>query len=228
MDPIRTLIVDDEPLALDLLETYVQRTPFLELVGRASSAFQAMEIMKEKTVDFILLDIQMPGLSGTEFARSLRSGQKIIFSTAFAEYAIEGFKLDAVDYLLKPYDYAEFLRAVQKVQTSLVQTPSTESFDYFFVKSEYRLIRIDVERILYVEGMKDYIKIHLQGESKPVLTLMSLKGIMEKLPSQTFQRVHRSFIVHMRHVTLIEKGFAIIGNVQVPIAEKYREMLDDL
>ncbi len=228
MESIRTLIVDDEPLALDLLESYVKRTPFLTLCGRASSAFQAMEFMKDQTVDLILLDIQMPGLTGTDFARSLRFSPKIIFSTAFPEYAIEGFKLDAVDYLLKPYDYSEFLRAVQKVQSLLVHITPNETLDYFFVKSEYRLIRIDVERILYVEGMKDYIKIHLQGESKPILTLMSLKGIMEKLPAQSFQRVHRSFIIHMRHVTLIEKGFAIIGNVQVPIAEKYREMLDDL
>lgn len=227
METIRTLIVDDEPLALDLLESYVQRTPFLELAGRASSAFHAMEVLKEQAIDLMILDIQMPGLTGTDFARSLRSGQKIVFSTAFPEYAIEGFKLDAVDYLLKPYDYAEFLRAVQKVQSILSVNITSETSDYFFVKSEYRLIRIDVEKILFIEGMKDYIKIHIHGESKPVLTLMSLKAILEKLPAQEFQRVHRSFIVHMRHVTLIEKGYALIGNAQIPIAEKYREMLDE-
>jgi len=231
MDIIRCLIVDDEPLALDLLESYVKRTPFLQLCGRANSAQGAMEQMQADPVDLLFLDVQMPGLSGTEFARSLRNGPKIIFSTAFENYAIEGFRLDAIDYLLKPYDYSEFLRAAQKAKEILQSTTTPASPPdpppYFFVKSEYRLVRIDVERILYIEGMKDYAKIWLHGEVRPVITLMSLRSLEEKLPCITFLRVHRSYIIHLKYVASVERSEAIIGTMRIPIADKYKTMLDE-
>ncbi|HSQ41043.1 MAG TPA: LytTR family DNA-binding domain-containing protein [Fibrobacteraceae bacterium] len=233
MDSVSCLIVDDEPLALDLLESYVRKTPFLQLQGRASSAQQAMELMQSNQVDLLFLDIQMPGLSGTEFARTLRNGPRVIFSTAFAKYAVEGFRLDAVDYLLKPYDYTEFLRATQKAKEAITLAKQANASNsnaaqnaFFFVKSEYRLVRIDVDRILYIEGMKDYAKIFLEGEPKPVITLMSLKSLLEKLPSRTFLRVHRSYIIHLTFVQSLEKGEAVICGVHIPIADKYKSLID--
>jgi len=233
MNPIRCLIVDDEPLALELLASYVSKTPFLELTASAHSAEHAMEIMAAQKIDLLFLDIQMPGLSGTDFARTLRNGPRIIFSTAFPNFAAEGFRLDALDYLVKPYDYTEFLRAAQKAREHFTgvanaQTVAAENpAPFFFVKSEYRLVRIDMDRILYIEGMKDYAKIYLHSEAKPVITLMSLKSLQEKLPAMTYLRVHRSFIIHLRYVATVEKGNAVIGATHIPIADKYRAIIDE-
>lgn len=232
MDKITCLIVDDEPLALDLLQSYIERTPFLQLCGRASSAQEAMMLLAEQKVDLLFLDIQMPGISGTDFARTLRQGPRIIFSTAFPNYAVEGFRLDAIDYLVKPYDYTEFLRAAQKAKDVItpvanVNPSATPTAPFFFVKSEYKLIRIDVERIQYIEGMKDYAKIYLQNEPRPVITLMSLKSLVEKLSPRDFLRIHRSYIVHLKFVNAVDKSNAMIGSVAIPIADKYKALLDE-
>jgi len=175
MQSIRCLIVDDEPLSQDLIASYVEMTPFLQCVGKCASARQAMEALEREPVDLMFLDIQMPGITGIDFARALRDPPRIIFSTAYENYALDGFKLDAVDYLVKPYDYAEFLRAAQKARDAIRPTAGKEpaELDFFFVKSEYRLVRIDVERILYIESMKDWAKIFLHGDPKPVITMMS-------------------------------------------------------
>lgn len=227
MDKLNCLIVDDEPLALDLIQSYVEKTPFLHLAGRASSAMEALELLDANTIDLLILDIQMPGLSGTDFARTLRNGPRILFSTAFPNYALEGFKLDAIDYLVKPYDYAEFLRAAQKARDQITPLSKASPAPFFFVKSEYKLVRIDIERILYIEGMKDYAKIFLQGELKPVITLMSLKSLVEKLPNRDFLRVHRSYIIHLKFVSCVERNSAMIGTFAVPIADKYKPILDE-
>lgn len=227
MKNIRCLIVDDEPLALDLIESYVKKTPFLELAGRCASAFEAMEQLNEQSVDLIFLDIQMPDLSGVEFSRTLKQGPRIIFTTAFEAYALEGYKVDALDYLLKPFNYEEFLRAANKArewfQLKNGQQTQGEPSPFLYVKSEYKLIKIHLEDVLYFEGLKDYIKIHLTTQDKPILTLMSLKALEERLPNQKFMRIHRSFIVHLEKIETVERSRIIIGDFAVVVAEQYRE-----
>lgn len=232
---IRCLIVDDEPLALNLLESYVRRTPFLDLIGRCGSAFEAMEVLNREPADLLFLDIQMPDLSGLEFSRTLHNGPRVVFTTAFEQYAVEGFKVDALDYLLKPFSYAEFLRAAQKAKTWFehMKTPAPPdtapipSADYIFVKSEYRLVRINLREVLFFEGLKDYVKIHLEGQSKPVLSLMSLKALDEQLPPDQFMRVHRSFIIRLDKVETVERGRIIFGKTQIQVADNYREKFQE-
>lgn len=223
---IRCLLVDDEPLALDLLEGYVTKTPFLELAGRCSSAFQAMEILEEQKVDLIFLDIQMPGLTGLEFSRTLQEGPKVVFTTAFEQYAIEGFKVDALDYLLKPISYPEFLNAVNKAKRWFdhIELPvSHEARTSIFVKTDYKLVQIELSNILYIEGLKDYVKIYQEGAQKPVLSLMSMKVLEENLPDSRFMRVHRSFIVNLDKITTIERNRIVFGNEYIPISDNYKE-----
>lgn len=223
---IRCLLVDDEPLALDLLEGYVAKTPSLELAGRCSSAFQAMEMLDKTEVDLIFLDIQMPGLSGLEFSRSLKDGPKVIFTTAFEQYALEGFKVEALDYLLKPISYPEFLNAVNKAKRWFEHSEKkvvTETRTYIFVKADYKLVQIDFNNILYIEGLKDYVKFCLEDNEKPVLSLMSMKSLEENLPDSKFMRVHRSFIVNLDKIKTIERNRIVFGKEYIPISENYKE-----
>jgi two-component system LytT family response regulator len=223
---IRCLLVDDEPLALDLLEGYVLKTPFLELAGRCSSAFQAMEIIEKQKIDLIFLDIQMPGLTGLEFSRTLQQGPKIVFTTAFEQYAIEGFKVDAIDYLLKPVSYPEFLNAVNKAKRWFdhIELPTAqEPRNSIFVKTDYKLVQIEFNNILYIEGLKDYVKIYLEGTEKPILSLMSMKLLEENLPENRFMRVHRSFIVNLERITTIERNRIVFGKEYIPISDNYKE-----
>ncbi|MDX2286812.1 MAG: LytTR family DNA-binding domain-containing protein [Bacteroidia bacterium] len=233
MTPIRCLIVDDEPLALDLLEGYVNKTPFLQLAGRCTSAIQAMEFLRETPADLLFLDVQMPELSGIAFSRMLSQGPRIIFTTAFEQYALESYKVDAVDYLLKPFNYEEFLRAAQKAlnwfelkeksQQTPAPAPAPEPVPgSIFVKSEYKLVRIVLADVLYVEGLKDYVKIYLRSQDRPVLTLMSLKSLEDRLPQGQFMRVHRSYIVNLDRVHTVERSRILFDRVQIPIAESYR------
>ena len=227
MKKLTCLIVDDEPLALDLIESYVRRTPFLELAGRCASAFEAMEKIDNQAIDLIFLDIQMPDLSGLEFSRTLREGPRVIFTTAFEAYALEGFKVDALDYLLKPFNYEEFLRAANKAKAYFQlrdgQRETGEISPFLYVKSEYKLIKINLNEVLYFEGLKDYVKIHLETQDKPILTLMSLKALEEKLPAEQFMRVHRSYIVNLEKIELVERSRIVIGDFAVVVAEQYRE-----
>ncbi|WP_339786920.1 MAG: LytR/AlgR family response regulator transcription factor [Imperialibacter sp.] len=226
MKKIRCLIVDDEPLALNLIEGYVEKTPFLELAGKCSSAYEALEKIAAEKIDLLFLDIQMPGLTGMELSRSLKNGPKVVFTTAFEEYALEGFKVDAIDYLLKPFNYEEFLKSANKAREWISVTSGSSSEtdpNALFVKSEYKLVKIDLQKVLYIEGLKDYAKIFLLDQTRPVMTLMSLKSLEEQLPSQQFMRIHRSFIVRLDRIDLIERNKVVIGQVGITIADAYKE-----
>lgn len=223
---LRCLLVDDEPLALDLLEGYVAKTPSLTFAGRCSSAFQAMEMLDKTEVDLMFLDIQMPGLSGLDFSRSLQNGPRVIFTTAFEQYALEGFKVDALDYLLKPISYPEFLNAINKARRwfehfDKADVPETRTS--IFVKADYKLVQIEFNNILYIEGLKDYVKFYLEGNEKPVLSLMSMKSLEENLPESRFMRVHRSFIVNLDKINTIERNRIVFGKEYIPISENYKE-----
>jgi DNA-binding LytR/AlgR family response regulator len=230
MKKIRCLIVDDEPPALDLLEGYILNTPFLELAGKCPDAFKAMQILNEQEIELIFLDIQMPELSGMELSRTLKKESKVIFTTAFQQYAIEGYKVDAVDYLLKPFSYEEFLKAANKAadRISLERNPikDAEATKELFVRSEYKLIRIELDKVLYIEGLKDYVKIYLSTKEQPVLTLMSLKTLEERLPSDRFMRIHRSFIINLNHILALERSQVLIGNERITIRDQYVEKFE--
>lgn len=225
---VTCIIVDDEPMALNLVESYVEKTPFLELKKKCSSAIEAMEFIKTNPVDVLFLDIQMPDLTGIEFSRMLPKDTRVIFTTAFDQYALEGIKVEALDYLLKPFDYAEFLAAANKANTwfSLVkgnqQNSVSEEKEFLFVKSEYKQLRIKLADVLYFEGLKDYIKIWLKDNPKPILTLMSLKSLEEELPGAQFMRVHRSFIVSLENIDVIERSQIIINNQRITVSEQYK------
>jgi two-component system, LytTR family, response regulator len=227
---INCLIVDDEPLALDLMESYVKQTPFLNLVGRCSNAIDALEKIKNNKIDLVFLDIQMPKLSGMELSRMLKENTRVIFTTAFEQYALEGFKVDALDYLLKPISYAEFLRSATKAQRwfgmaghdNLMDNQNSAKSKSIFVKSDYRMVQIELSEITYIEGVKDYIRIHLSsGES--VMTLMSMKAIEDHLNPDIFLRIHRSFIVNINKIKTIEKNRIVFDKIAIPISDSYRE-----
>uniref|UniRef100_UPI004048F098 LytR/AlgR family response regulator transcription factor n=1 Tax=Flavobacterium sp. TaxID=239 RepID=UPI004048F098 len=227
---ITCVIVDDEPMALNLVESYVEKTPFLELKNKCSSAIEAMEFIKNEPVDLLFLDIQMPDLTGIEFSKMVPKETRVIFTTAFDQYALEGFKVEALDYLLKPFDYAEFLAAANKARTwfELVKAKEQPKIDvsnkkdFLFVKSEYKQLRIKLDDVLYFEGLKDYIKIWLKDNPKPILTLMSLKSLEEELPSNKFMRVHRSFIVSLKNIEVIERSQIIINKQRITVSEQYK------
>lgn len=222
-------IVDDEPLALSLLESYVQKTSFLQLTGKYSNALSAMQHLAEEKVDILFLDIQMPEVNGMEFARVIGGHTRIIFTTAFSEYALEGYKVSALDYLLKPFSFSDFLTAAKKAFDWFEMTgrkPVLES-DHenqgIFIKSEYKLLHVLFDDILYIEGLKDYVKIYTGSQVKPILSLISLKALEEELPPERFIRVHRSYIVHKNKISSINKRRIVIGEKQIPIGETYRK-----
>ena len=224
---IKCITIDDEPLALKQISGFVEKTPFLELVASCKSAFEAMEVLSQKDIDLMFVDIQMPDLTGIDFVKSLDKGQKVIFTTAYQEYALEGFKVDAIDYILKPFGYDEFLKATNKAKShfellekATIQVDTKD--DYLFVKSEYKIRRINLNDILYIEGLREYVKIVLKDE-KPVLSLMSLKSLEEKLPENRFMRVHRSFIVNLDEVQIIERSRIIFDKTYIPVSDQYKE-----
>ncbi len=225
---ITCIVVDDEPMALNLVESYVQKTPFLWLKNKFNNAIAAMEFLHSEAVDLIFLDIQMPDLTGLEFSKMLPKHTRVVFTTAFDQYALEGFKVEALDYLLKPFDYAEFLTAATKAKEwfSLVKEKSTavlsEEKEFLFVKSEYKQVRIELNQVLYFEGLKDYIKIWLKDNPKPILTLMSLKSLEEHLPDTHFLRVHRSFIVSLKNIEIVERSQIIINKQRITVSEQYK------
>lgn len=221
-------IVDDEPLALNLLESYVNKTPFLTLAGKYSSAVQAMKELPGKQIDLLFLDIQMPELNGLEFSKMVNSHTRIVFTTAFGQYAIDGYKVNALDYLLKPISYVDFLQAANKAVQwfELLQQPK-EEIDSIFVKSEYKLVQIELKDILYVEGLKDYIKIYEEGNSKPILSLMSMKAMEEMLPASRFMRVHRSYIVQKDKIRIIDRGRIVFGKNYIPVSDSYKQTFQE-
>lgn len=220
---LKCAIVDDEPLALGLLESYVAKTPFLELTGKYSSALQAMKELSEKQIDILFLDIQMPELNGLEFSKMVAPHTRIIFTTAFEQYALDGYKVNALDYLLKPISYNDFLQAANKAVQwfELLKHPQQE-ITSIFVKSDYKLIQIKLDNILYIEGLKDYVKIYEEGENRPILSLMSMKSMEELLPASRFMRVHRSYIVQKNKIRVIDRGRIIFGKSSIPVSESYK------
>lgn len=218
---INCLIVDDEPFARDLVEGYVLRTPYLELKDKCEDATSALELLKTEKIDLIFLDIQMPEMSGLNLSKHISPSTKIIFTTAFKEYAYEGFKLNAIDYLLKPFNYPEFLVAVEKVK-EIISREKFANKHFIFVKSEYKHLRINLKDVYYFEGLKDYVKIWLTSQPKPILTLMSLKTFEQELPEDMFMRVHRSFIVALDKIESVERGQLYINKQPITIAEQYK------
>ena len=216
-------IVDDEPLALSLLESYVNKTPFLNLTGKYSSAMQAMKELPDMKVNLLFLDIQMPELNGLEFSRMVDPQTRIVFTTAFGQYAIDGYRVNALDYLLKPISYPDFLQAANKALQwfDLVQKP--EEKESIYVKSDYKLVQIELKKILYIEGLKDYIKIYLEDSPKPVLSLMSMKSMEELLPANRFMRVHRSYIVQKEKIRIIDRGRIVFDKTYIPISDSYKQ-----
>jgi len=229
---IRCLAVDDESLALDLLEDNIRQIPFLHLVKRCKNAYEAMEVLQKEEIDLIFLDIQMPGITGVQFLQSMQSRPMVVFITAYKKYALEGFDLDVLDYLVKPVPFDRFLKTANKaleiynLKKKPVVAPSAETTsDYFFVNSEYNLVKVVVNDIAYIEGLKDYIKIYMFNNPKPVITRLSMKVIEEKLPSDKYFRVHKSFIVSIDKITSIRKNRIKIGEAEIPVSEHYKDAL---
>lgn len=222
-------IIDDEPLAVKLLETYVERTPFLQLRGTYSSAVAAVGELREKPVDLLFLDIQMPDLDGLEFAHMLNAETRVIFTTAFSQYAVEGFRVQALDYLLKPVSYADFLEAANRAldwfsrREAKAGAEEQADAESFFVKSDYRLVRVRFDDILYVEGLKDYVKICLSGGRRAVLALTAMRTVEGYLPAGKFMRVHRSFIVNMERADALDRGQIVFGEKRIPVSDSYKE-----
>ncbi len=225
---IRCITIDDEPLALKQIATYIQKTPFLELVATLDSALEAMACLQDNEVDLMFVDINMPDLNGLDFVRSLDQPPGVIFTTAYSEYALEGFRVDAIDYLLKPIDYPTFLKAAQKAQSRMSSLPmETQKIDsnddFLFVRSEYKIVRIKLEDIRYIEGMREYVRIHLRGV-KPLMALLSMKSLESQLPEHIFMRVHRSYIVNLHQITTVERNRIVFDEkVYIPVSDQYKE-----
>jgi len=222
------IIVDDEPMALQLLESYVIKTPFLRLVGKYSNAIDVLTFLYEGSApDLIYMDIQMPELTGLQLSKKIPTSTKIVFTTAFDQYAIEGYKVNSIGYLLKPFDYAEFLETAQKAlllsTSSVTEKPLEIAQNYMFVKADYKQIKVMYDDILYIESLKDYVKIYLNSQPQPIITLMSLKKLEEELPEERFMRVHRSFIVALDKVEVVERNQILFGKQRITIAENCRE-----
>lgn len=231
MITLRCCVIDDEPLAGQLIASYIEKTPFLELVGVFTSAQDAIKTIFEEKIDVLFLDIQMPQLNGIEFAKIIPPTCRIILTTAYDSYAIQGFKVNALDYLLKPINYEEFIAATNKavkwIKLNKDADANLTSKDYIIVKSEYKLIQIPIANILFVEGLKDYVKIYLDNDQKSVMTLMSMKTLERHLPMDRFLRVHRSFIVNTCKIKVIERNRIVFGNHYIPVSESYKQSFAD-
>lgn len=221
---IRCIILDDEPLAVRLLKDYVGKTTGLELVYAGSDAFNALELAQAGKADLILLDIQMPELTGVQFMKILKQKCKVILTTAYEEYALQGFEHDVVDYLLKPISLERFIIAIDKAKERIqrpVVVSDTNSPDFIFVKSEYKIHKIDLREILFLEGLRDYVAVHTSDNK--IMTLQSMHSFEELLPTSQFVRVHKSYIIRLDKINHIERGRITIGKQAIPIGEKYRE-----
>nr|WP_294869593.1 LytTR family DNA-binding domain-containing protein [uncultured Pedobacter sp.] len=226
---IKCIAIDDEKLVRDLLEDNIRQLPFLELIKTCKNALEAYEVLQTEQVDLIFLDIQMPGLSGLQFLQSLQHPPMVILVTAYEQYALEGFNQQVVDYLLKPFSFERFLKACNRANELFRlqnnQNEETNEIQDFFVNVEYTLVKIVVADIEYIEGLKDYIKIHLSTSDKPVLTRMTMKAMEEKLPANSFVRTHKSFLVVVQKITAVKRDFVCIGSKEIPVSEFYKENL---
>jgi DNA-binding LytR/AlgR family response regulator len=230
---MKCIATDDEKYVLDLLVDNIQKVPFLKLVGRCKNAMEAAEVLHKEQVDLIFLDIQMPGLSGLQFIKTLKQPPMVIFVTAYAEHAIEGFELNAVDYLLKPVSFERFMKACNKAYDlfNLRQkqaAPPGQKPGYFFVYVEYNQVKITIDEIMYIEAMKDYSKIFLTTSSRPVITKTSLKTLEEKLSGERFVRIHKSYIIAADKVTAVKRDLICIGNIELPLSESYKPAVETM
>lgn len=233
---IKVLAIDDEPLALKQLVNYISKVPFLQLAGQCNSALEAQKLLEQEMIDAIFCDINMPDLSGMDFVRQLAAPPLIVFTTAYSEYAVEGFKVNAVDYLLKPFGMNDFLRAAMKVQEQYnlrhqnapqQQSSPVQDDGTIFVKTDYRVVRIAIADIRYVEGMSEYLKIHLEAQ-KPIITLLSMKKMEDYLPSTLFMRIHRSYIVNLQKIQEVNKNRVILdADTFLPIGDLYKDHFNE-
>src|SRR6478735_6321390 len=227
---MRCLIVDDEPLALDVLENYIGKVPELELVGRCTSAMEALDFLNKNEVDLLFLDIQMSDLTGIQLLKSLTDPPMVVFTTAYQNYALEGYELDVLDYLMKPIPFDRFVKAVNKARdiyqlrktNEEVQVSVENDKSYIFVKSEHQMIKVDFDDILYIEGLKDYVKIVCKT-GRPILSLQNVRAIESKLPTKRFQRVHESYIVSLDNIDFIRRGRITILDKEIPIGDSYKD-----
>ena len=225
------IAIDDESLALDLVEDNIAKVPFLKLAARCRNAFEAIEYLQNNPVDLIFLDIQMPGLTGVQFLEGLTQKPMVIFVTAYQQYALEGFNLDVIDYVLKPISFERFLKASHKaldfykskLALQVAITKQDAKVDYIFIHADYSLMKIMLEDILYIEGLKDYIKIHVRNQKYPIVCRMTMKLISEKLPSDEFLRIHKSFIVSLKKIESIRNQKVKIGENHIPLSDSYSE-----
>jgi DNA-binding LytR/AlgR family response regulator len=229
---ITVIAIDDEPLALQLIVDYIQKTPDLMLVGQFENPLEAAQYISKNTIDIVFTDIQMPGLSGIQFTRSMVNGPVVIFTTAFDKYAIDGFKLDIADYLLKPFTYEEFLTSVHKAERMIrsITKPADDVLsnnEFLFLKSDYKIKRINFQNILYIEGLKEYVKVYTMLSDKPILSLSSLKILEIKLPTDKFMRVHRSFIVNLEKIETIDRSRLVFGKKYIPIGDNYKDKFQE-
>ena len=222
---IRCLIIDDKPLAIDILADYTQKVPFLELVGTTTNPIEGLSIIREQNIDLVFLDIQMPELTGIQFMKIAGKQCKVILTTAYSKYALDGFEHDVIDYLLKPIAFDRFYRAAEKAK-EIICKPSSQPIaetntEYLFVKTEHRIQKVNLKDILFIEGLQNYISI--QTSSERVLSLQTLKKIEESLPLKDFVRVHKSYIVALRHISAIERSRIFIGDTVIPVGDSYRD-----
>lgn len=231
---LKCLIVDDKPLAIDILADYIRKIPFLELSATTTNPIEGLSIMREQNIDLVFLDIQMPELSGLQFIKIAGKQSKVVLTTAYSEYALDGYEHDVLDYLLKPIAFDRFYRAAEKVlQTFSTSDASkvlpalspvnvqSENTTYLFVKTEHRIQRVNLEEILYIEGLQNYVSI--QTATERIMSLQTLKRIGEQLPPKDFVRVHKSFIVALKHITYIERSRVFISETMIPVGNSYRE-----
>ncbi len=228
---INCIAIDDEPLALELLEDNISKLPFLQLIGSYDNAIEAMKGIQGQKVDLIFLDIQMPGLTGLQFIQSLTIKPMFILITAYEKYALEGFNLEVTDYLVKPVSLERFIKACNKAKelydlknTAAIQNSNNQP-GYLFVNVEYSLVKVTINDIVFIEGLKDYIKIHLNSSQKPVVTRMPMKTMEEQLPGDKFIRIHKSYIVSVPFITAIRKSSIFLNSIELPVGENYRDAI---
>jgi len=225
---IRCMAIDDEPLALQQIVAYIGKVPFLELAAQCQSALEAHQYLSNDTVDVIFCDINMPDLNGMDFIKTLVAPPLVVFTTAYAEYAIEGFKVNAVDYLLKPFGLQDFMRAANRVRERLEPAANTElaikaSDDVIFLKTDYRIVKVSISDIRYVEAMSEYLKVWIENDPKPIITLLSMKKIEEHLPDY-FMRIHRSYIINLNKIQEVNKSRVILdSDTNLPIGDLYKD-----
>ncbi len=229
---IRCIAIDDEPLALELLEDNISKVPYLQLVATCDNALEAIKVLQEHTVDLIFLDIPMPGITGLQFIKTITQRPMFILITAYEKYALEGFNLDVLDYLVKPVSLDRFIKACNKAQEQYQLKMNTKEIgntitspDYIFVNVDYSLLKVVFADIMFIEGLKDYIKIQLKSTSKPVITRISMKSIEESLPASQFIRVHKSYIVSLVSITAVRKNSVFIGTIEIPVSDSYPDAL---